>query len=57
LSTTKPDQSDNQETEKLRKKWDGDDALAKASMLHHMDALETKTTSSLYSKKGQQQKI
>uniref|UniRef100_A0A2N9F2S2 CCHC-type domain-containing protein n=1 Tax=Fagus sylvatica TaxID=28930 RepID=A0A2N9F2S2_FAGSY len=31
-----PDQSDDQETEKLRKKWDEDDALAKASMLHHM---------------------
>jgi hypothetical protein len=36
LSTTKPDQSDDQQTEKLRKKWDEDDALAKASMLHHM---------------------
>ena len=36
LSTTKLDQSDDQETEKLRKKWDEDDALAKASMLHHM---------------------
>jgi hypothetical protein len=36
LSTTKPDQSDDQETEKLRKKWDEDDALVKASMLHHM---------------------
>uniref|UniRef100_A0A2N9HAA9 CCHC-type domain-containing protein n=1 Tax=Fagus sylvatica TaxID=28930 RepID=A0A2N9HAA9_FAGSY len=31
-----PDQSDDQETEKLRKKWDEDDALAKASMLYHM---------------------
>ena len=36
MSTTKLDQSDDQETEKLRKKWDEDDALAKASMLHHM---------------------
>ena len=36
LSTTKLGQSDNQEIEKLRKKWDKDDALAKASMLHHM---------------------
>ena len=36
LSTTKLDQSDNQETEKLRKKWDEDDALAKASMTHHI---------------------
>jgi hypothetical protein len=36
LSTTKLDQSDDQETEKLRKKWDEDDALAKASILHHM---------------------
>ena len=31
MSTTKPDQSDDQETKKLRKKWDEDDALAKAS--------------------------
>ena len=36
LSTTKPDHSDDQETEKSRKKWDEDDTLAKASMLHHM---------------------
>jgi hypothetical protein len=36
LSTTQPDQSDEQETKKLRKKWNKDDALAKASMLHHM---------------------
>ena len=36
LSTTKPDQSDDQETEKLRKKWDKDGVLAKASMLHYM---------------------
>ena len=36
LSTTKPDQSNDQEIEKLRKKWDEDDTLAKASMLHHM---------------------
>ena len=36
LSITKPDQSDDQETKKLRNKWDEDDALAKASMLHHM---------------------
>jgi hypothetical protein len=36
MSTTKPDQSDDQETKKLRKKWDEDDALAKALMLHHM---------------------
>jgi hypothetical protein len=36
LSTIKPDQSDDQEIKKLRKKWDEDDALAKASMLHHM---------------------
>jgi hypothetical protein len=36
LSTAKPNQSDDQETEKSRNKWDGDDALAKASMLHHM---------------------
>jgi hypothetical protein len=36
LSTIKLDHSDNQETEKSRKKWDEDDALAKASMLHHM---------------------
>ena len=33
MSTTKPNQSDDQETEKLRKKWD---EHAKASMLHHM---------------------
>jgi hypothetical protein len=31
LSITKPDQSDDQETEKSRKKWDEDDTLAKAS--------------------------
>ena len=36
MSTTKSDQSDDQETEKLRKKWDEDDALAKVSMLCHM---------------------
>ena len=36
LSITKSDQSEDQETEKLRKKWDTDDALAKTSMLHHM---------------------
>jgi hypothetical protein len=36
LSTTKPDQSDDQETKKSRKKWDEDDTLAKVSMLHHM---------------------
>ena len=36
LSTTKPNQSDDQETEKLRKKWDKDGVLAKASMLHYM---------------------
>jgi hypothetical protein len=36
LSTTKPNQSDDQETEKLRKKWDEDNALAKALMPHHM---------------------
>ena len=36
LSTAKPDQSDDQETKKLRNKWDEDDALAKALMLHHM---------------------
>ena len=36
LSTTKFDQSDDQEIEKLRKKWDEDDAFAKVSILHHM---------------------
>ena len=36
LSTTKLDQSDDQETERLRNKWDEDDTLVKTSMLHHM---------------------
>ena len=36
MSTTNLDQSDDQETERLRKKWEEDDAPAKASMLHHM---------------------